>query len=62
LDSQTDKLLSLRDVAQRTGMSLSAVEAWVARGALRSVQVVPRGRHLVHESDLEEVLRPRTRS
>jgi len=56
--TQETEFITLRDVAARTGMSLHAVEQWVAKGALPTVQIVPRGRHLVKESDLDDLLAP----
>jgi excisionase family DNA binding protein len=55
------EFLTLRDVAARTGLSLHAIEAWVRKGALPTVQPVERGRHLVRREDLERILTPRTR-
>jgi excisionase family DNA binding protein len=49
-----DKLLSLQDVAQQTGMSEATVRRWVRAGQLPAVELG--GRYRISQADLQNFL------
>jgi excisionase family DNA binding protein len=52
-------MLSLSQVAKRFGVSLTTIRRWVAAGLIQSVQMVPGGKHLFDEKEVERVIQER---
>jgi excisionase family DNA binding protein len=52
----THRTLSVRQVAEETGLSLDAVYRLVSSGRLRSIRLTPRGRYVVPEEALAALL------
>ena len=51
---QDDKLLSLQEVAQQTGMSEKTIRRWIKSGELPAIELG--GRYRIARSDLQEFL------
>ncbi len=54
-----DQILTLRETAARLRLSESRVRQLIEEGILPTAQVIrPRGKHLIHERDVERLLEP----
>ena len=60
MSTTTDqKLLRVKEAADRAGVDPATLRSWIKAGALPAVQVIPRGVLRVSSNDLDELLRPR---
>jgi excisionase family DNA binding protein len=55
-----DQILTIPEAAARLRLSEARIRQLIADGTLPSAQIVrPKGRHLIHEKDVERLLEPR---